>query len=428
MYVHPANIYVPLPGKKWFITNPVAKTADILGDDVVKFLKKSVTPKDTQELAARGYLTETPVALSDVYKNVVPAGSPGMIIAVGLTYACNFQCVYCFQRAAPQSHPQKTLTADKVSLLSQAVTMLKKRLLVVSPSDVNWEITGGEPLLPGNRSVLESLLGITGKNKLLITTNGYYLSEFVDILSMYPVKVKITLDGTPPVHDSRKKTVDGQGTYSNIVKGIQNARDAGIKVAIKVNVDPGNVENLCSLVDLFQSYGWTKDDNIILGLARVRKNVLYPSGWTQAEYVEYMCAYLERHNLQEYFGIRFSGHHYFDDIVLGKKPETDIYRCRADRMFFFSPDGLIYPCIRMDNYVTGTFYPQVSFNDAQINQLRARSIKTLSKCLKCRYALLCGGGCPAESMNQHGTIDYPVCIDYPRILKAYIPYLLKKDI
>lgn len=423
--MHPANICVPITETEWFITNPVYKTADIVGSDIISALSRApVTPDESmvEHLSKQGYITEEHLSLPEVYKNLPPEKDSELSFAIALTYNCNLDCVYCFQKIDSAT---STLTTEKIEKLSEAINSLKRKFLVFSPSHITWELTGGEPLLPGNRGILEQLFDIIGSNRVLITTNGTHISDFVDVLSSRHTMLKVTLDGTPSVHDTRRKTSSGKGTYHDIVEGVKKAREAGIPVTIKVNIDSSNSGNLHQLVDRLKSYGWLEDEGVVLGLAQVKATPEYLSVLTDAEYVEYMCAYLEAHNLQPYFEVTFSGCDYFEDIILGKNPKTSIYRCKTDRIFFFSPDGLIYPCIRMSQYPVGRYFPELFLDDAQITPLKSRTIKVILKCLQCKYALLCRGGCPADSLELYGSLFNPLCIDYPRILKAYIPYLLR---
>ncbi len=431
MYAHPANIYVPVRREEWFITNPVHKTADMIPSDVGSYLSGEGAQRPDEEmlevLHSRGYTTETSVSLPDIYNTMPPEPTSFVGFSIAVTYDCNLQCPYCIQRSGTSMHLKDTatLTPRKVELLSDAIDILKKKYLILSSPDAINEFTGGEPLLPANRSLVESLLNILKNESIVITTNGTHVSDFVEVLAPYRVKLKITVDGTPSVHNERRKTSSNKGTYHQIIDGIQKARDAGIPTIVKANIDPSNINNLCRLIDKFRSYGWTEDTGITLGFSRVRATPHYPSVYTEAEYVERICSYLEKHNLQEYFEISFTGSKYFNNIISGEEPKTSMHRCRNDRTFFFSPDGLIYPCILMTSYPVGTFFPQFSLDEPQLNMLTSRTIRTLPQCMKCPYALLCGGGCPAESMNMYGSIFHPLCTDYPRILEVYIPYLLR---
>ena len=160
MYEHPANIYVPFK-KEWFITNPVHRTADILDTSTVQYLKEGITPPDESMMAHllnQGYLTEKHVSLPELYSTVPPENESEISFIVGLTYACNLQCVYCFQRPDLTTRNHAALTAEKIEALSRAVAALKRRFLVLSPDHLTWDLTGGEPLLPGNRQIVEHIL------------------------------------------------------------------------------------------------------------------------------------------------------------------------------------------------------------------------------------------------------------------------------
>jgi uncharacterized protein len=432
MHAHPANIYVPLgeSDEEWFITNPVHKVTDILPGEVVDYLLtgKSPSPPEStlEELFQSGYVTEEPLSLPDVYKGLPHEASSHISVSIAVTYTCNLQCAYCFQRHGSTMNTGAVFDTDKVVLLSQAVEALKRKYLIFSPDHIHWELTGGEPLLLSNCSVVEQLLDLTGgKTKISITTNGTNIPEFVEVLSSRNVELRVTLDGIQSVHDRRRKKLSGHGTYSSIVKGIERAREAGIPVTVKVNVDRENVDELDQLSDQLSSLGWNEDRGVTLGLARVRATPTYIHAWTEAEFVEHMCPYLENHNLQNHFEVLFPGSRYFTDIIKGREPKVKMRRCRIDRTFFFSPDGMIFPCILLGTYPVGTFFPSFSLDQNKVAVMERRTITEMSKCLQCTYALICGGGCPADSIKHYNSISHCVCTDYPRILKTYIPYLLR---
>ncbi len=431
MYAHPANICVPLGKNEWFITNPVYKTADILEPEIIQYInqKSSVKPDEDilEVLYNHGYMTEEPVSLPEIYRNMPSDAGSSIVFSIIVTYNCNLQCVYCYQRACENLREKKDiLDTEKTTFLLDAIDRLKQRFLIFSPSQATFEITGGEPLLPSNSSVLEQLLHGLGNRALVsVTSNGYYLSEFVDLLSEYPITLKVTMDGVPAVHDQRKKTLANTGTYHRIVEGISKAREAGIPVVVKVNVDERNYDNLPSLADLFQTYGWVEDEGVTFGLAKMWTTSLYPVEWTFANYVENMCSYLEKYDLQDVFAFNPLGDHYFEEIISGKEPKTGTYNCRMDRRFSLRPDGSIFCCNRISQNPTGTFYPRFTIDEERMKVLQSRHIKNMPKCMQCKFALICRGGCPAESMERYQSLFHPMCMDYPRILKSYIPYLLR---
>ncbi|MBU7001966.1 MAG: radical SAM protein [Theionarchaea archaeon] len=426
MYAHPANIYVKITDKEWFITNPVHQTGDIVDASTRKYLTRPTEkpPGDSilDFLCARGYLVESPLSLPKVYRALPTEKASTLSVSIGCTSLCNLQCTYCFQKSQDK---KSILNTEKVDKLIQCLERIKHEFLVFSPSQINWELTGGEPLLPSNHHIIQKLLDYIGpETPVSITTNGTHVSDFVPLLSSYRVLLRVTLDGTPSIHNARRNTPSGEGTYSQIVEGINEARKAGMYVFVKTNVDPRNAEVLRHLADMFDQYGWTEDEGVTVGLARVRPTPTYSTTWTATEFVEHLCPMLERHNLLSYFDVFFPGSEYFDDILSGKTPEISRYRCRLDRNFFFSPDGLIYPCIRMNSYPIGRFFPEYSANENQLGILKSRTVLNIPSCMECEYALICRGGCPAESLER-GSLFNGICEDYPRILSTYIPYRLR---
>lgn len=120
-----------------------------------------------------------------------------------------------------------------------------------------FRITGGEPLVRKNIVKLISLIAsLSGVNDLSMTTNGILLEEFAQPLKDAGLnRVNISLD---TVNGLKFSEITRGGDLNNVLRGIQAAKDAGLK-PVKINCvvfkssaeeDAQNVKKFCSINDL----------------------------------------------------------------------------------------------------------------------------------------------------------------------------------
>ena len=118
---------------------------------------------------------------------------------------------------------------------------------------------GGEPLLPQNRCLLEHIIKQAPEKCYDIITNGYYLDQYVDLLSQIDVSyVMVTLDGGRSIHDKKRVLANGGPTFDTILNNIQTCLQNRIAIRIRMNIDGDTIsesERLRNeLLQKFQDY------------------------------------------------------------------------------------------------------------------------------------------------------------------------------
>lgn len=96
-----------------------------------------------------------------------------------LTYACNFACPYCYE-SGNKENTTKVMTREMVDTV---FAMYNNKI-------DNIALYGGEPLLLQNKEIIEYIISKAPNAKYSITTNGYNIIEFIDILMRRKVKEK----------------------------------------------------------------------------------------------------------------------------------------------------------------------------------------------------------------------------------------------
>lgn len=143
-------------------------------------------------------------------------------LTIAPTMACNFRCIYCFEKG----HYGNSLMDGETQIA--LMNFIKSHLDGVKNINVTW--FGGEPLL--GMSVIESLseqiIALCEEKELQyqagIITNGYLLTpENAEKLKKYNVRyAQVTVDGPKEIHNERRPTVNGQGTYDVIMNNLKS--------------------------------------------------------------------------------------------------------------------------------------------------------------------------------------------------------------
>ncbi len=143
---------------------------------------------------------------------------------------CNFRCPYCMPRERFHEHYAFLKTAERLSFEE----IIRLTRLFVPLGVRKLRITGGEPLLRVNLpDLIADLNGIPGVEDIAMTTNGVLLAKHAYELKAAGLeRVTVSLDSLD--QDTFAKMNGGFGRVSEVLDGIEHARDAGLG-PIKIN-------------------------------------------------------------------------------------------------------------------------------------------------------------------------------------------------
>ena len=177
-----------------------------------------------------------------------------------ITDRCNLKCKHCYvggERFAdlPFESVKKVVTEFE--------EMQGLRLL----------ITGGEPLLYERFSELNAILPEFEFRKVLFT-NGMLLTRNV-LRELHVQEIQVSIDGLEQAHDALR----GNGTFSQAMKAIGEARMEGFQVSIATMIHTGNLNDFEAMNELFHTMGikdWTVDVPCEAGSLRNYPELLPP--------------------------------------------------------------------------------------------------------------------------------------------------------
>ncbi|WP_461864193.1 radical SAM protein [Thermococcus sp.] len=346
-----------------------------------------------------------------------------------VTYTCNLNCSYCYQRGLKR---EKELTKEQVDKIFETILKFDNGEVDNRKSKIrNIQLYGGEPLQKRLHEVIERILeiGSSHKYKFIIMTNAIDLGYYVPLLKSYQDSIALiqtTIDGPKEIHDSYRY----KGAFEKTISNIEKVIEAGFRVDLRTNVSRENVKYLEELARFYIEKGWTNKENVRFYLAPVRDK-FGPCYFNPDLSFNEILNLFRSELITKVFRI-FNGLFvkFYEGVWI-----PQFYHCPAHyRQIFYDPYGDLYTCmsaLRIKELSIGRYYPKLELNK-NFQLYRKRYIFNIKSCRNCKFALLCGGGCSYNAFLKTGNLINPDCysmeilkekffklFDYPEFLEYY---------
>ena len=179
-----------------------------------------------------------------------PFARPITYLRLSVTDRCDFRCVYCMSENMEFLPKKELLSLEELDRLCISFIKMGVKKL---------RVTGGEPLV--RRDIMRFFEAMSrhltsgALDELTLTTNGSQLSRFAHDLYRFGVRrVNVSLDTLDPDKFAR---VTRWGRLPQVLKGIQAAKDAGLRVKINAVALKGfNEDELASITK------WCADEDL----------------------------------------------------------------------------------------------------------------------------------------------------------------------
>ncbi|MBI5845077.1 MAG: 12,18-didecarboxysiroheme deacetylase [Deltaproteobacteria bacterium] len=162
------------------------------------------------------------------------------VVVWNMSRRCNLKCVHCYAHATAQAGPEELTTAEGKALIDDLAAYGSPVML----------FSGGEPVM---REDLVELADHAVKRgmRAVISTNGTLIDKakakaLKDVGLSY---VGVSLDGMREVHDRFRGV---KGAFDEALTGIDNCREAGIKVGLRFTVNKRNASEVPAVFDLLE--------------------------------------------------------------------------------------------------------------------------------------------------------------------------------
>ena len=413
-----------------------------------------------QSLIDRGYITQKTEEqertfvqkMADVYHRQHKLLSSFTFL---VTYNCNFRCPYCYEGGVSDSGRQwsgAVFTKEMVDNAYKAIEQIQpdeKRRVQPVPGEGGGLGPGralGEPLLAENKEIVSYIVSEGRKQKFefAAVTNGYDLDHYLDLLGDDGINwLQITIDGMKEWHDSRRIHYRTTASFDRIVRNIGLALDKGVTIVVRMNTDARNFADAEKLDQLFRELGYYKDKKLSISSA------LLVGGYDQksdkgnnedSRKIDYLTRpAFNRLHKQSSENIICQDSGIMNNIyrAIRKRQTLPVHAvfCQSQTgSYILDPFGDMYACwdvVGKPEHVIGHFAPEVTWSD-EMKNWQERNIGNTEKCSRCKYALLCGGGCLGKALGQKGSFTASYCDAYPDTFhmmanKAYSKYLRKQN-
>lgn len=411
------NIVSKITGTNgYFIVNPLSGNADVLSKKEFEDYHHNRL-LNNPEWIAKGYIVE-PENEQKLYRQkyldfIDSRDNDEVQIFYVPNYSCNFNCFYCYQNEY----------LNETTVFSKEVIDAFIKYVSSNFMGRNKYITlfGGEPLLLSKQQQ-ESISYVVDKCsgqslELAIVTNGYYLADYVPVLSKAKIReVQVTLDGTAYMHDKRRPLKNGDETFDKIVEGIDTALAAGMAINLRMVIDRENIHELPKIAQFAKAKRWTTNSlfktqlgrNYELHFCQTAASKLY----SRIEMYQDIYHQIQQHpEILEFHQPAFSISKFLFDN--GELPDPLFDACPGCKTeWAFDYTGSIYSCtatVGKPDEKLGSFYPEVNLNQTLVEEWEERDVLSIEKCKNCEVQLICGGGCASIAKNQSGTLHSPDC-------------------
>ena len=195
------------------------------------------------------------------------------------------------------------------------------------------------------------------------------------------------------------------------------ALEKDISIALRINVDKGNIEDLPRLADFIVEKGWADTKKITPYIAPVEdfSCINYEDCLPHNVLIKRVFELMDTHeNMKK---IYMFGWHGIDTltsfVVKGKLLPPQFKNCEAETNgFYFDLYGDIYVCgesVGKKEFSIGKFIPELKFDEDKLHKWRNRSILSIPECVDCDVSILCGGGCGIGALQEKGILNSPQC-------------------
>ncbi|MBI9008459.1 MAG: radical SAM protein [Tenericutes bacterium] len=343
-------------------------------------------------------------------------------ITINYSYACNFQCAYCYQKR--YSDTKGVMSIHKIDQIYEFLRIYFENC----NSEFRLEniiISGGEPLLEAQIETINYTIQ-KFKNKvknIILFTNGVNIYKFRNRINFNAFsEVQISLDGDNNVIkeiNNSKVQID----ITEILNGIKYLAKKDIKIrVVTMMVDAHSPDNLSKLITILDSFELFNFKNISFRSTYIINHK--SDSLTDKDY----------YNLEDYINLRkatkaiVKGTKYTVDsfyslsnlasVILRKNGQIphQISKCGVpDHVSLnFGPSGKTYYCMCVDPSlgIIGEFYPKIRIYEKKLLEFQNRNIFNIYDCKKCEFRHVCLSGCPLELIGSNIPINSPNCGAY----------------
>lgn len=350
-----------------------------------------------------------------------------------LSYKCNLSCSYCYQKSLDSKSRTAVMSGEFVD---NFFSNYFQQLFPDIPEKFSITLFGGEPLLPANREAISRILAFTKEHscRVLVATNATTLSSMTDLFGPEKGKIQsaqVTLDGDRFMHDKNRIPVSGQPTFDGTIAAIRQLIQLKAGISIRVHIHRDNLESARKLVKYLEGEKILGHPQVGLYFSPINT---FTSEQNTAEDLNIFCQTF--HKVAAKSNLPPSSLWYLNSF-LEMQTEKILPKVRhcgvgSGKFYVVDPFGDLYHC-----------YEEAGHKDRRIGSFSRGKLKffglretyanrhllNLPECIRCSFALFCGGGCPSEARRQNGSIFTSYCHQNKEFIAQTLKaFLVRKEV
>lgn len=433
------------------ITNMVGEYLLLSNDDFNKFVSYRLKPSELfLRLKAKHFIVETlPDPAIDLLATKYRTKKSFLYDFTSLhmfivTLRCNQKCVYCHASSVNKTESNK-YDMD-IETARKAVD-----ICLMSPSkSIKIEFQGGEPLL--NFKIVKFIIEYAKEHELaknkkiefVVCSNLTVMTEdMLKYLADNNIFISTSLDGSKNVHDFNRVYREGKGTYEDVIKSLDRARQhiSPSRISALMTTSKYSLEYPEEIVNEYISQGFNAIFIRALnpfGYARLSFNQI---GYDVSEFINFykkLLDYIIKVNLTGTFieeaftsllltriltpfptgfvDLQFPAGTGISGVVYGH--DGNVYLSDESRMLARMDDNSF--C--MGNIHKNT-YKELFYNDVIKNVVMDSCVESLPGCSDCAFQVYCGIDPIRNYATQGDIVGHRPTNDYCMINKGVIKHL-----
>ncbi len=328
---------------------------------------------------------------------------------------CNFACDYCFYLGKAELYTGTRSMNDEV-----LESMIRSYFATEQPVyGFCWQ--GGEPALMG-RGFFERVTTLQEKFappgsvvSNSIQTNGSLITpELARHLKKYRFLAGVSVDGSEEFHDRYRKTRGGQGTYKQVIRGLENLLSAGVETNALVLVSSANAGNPGEVFRHLVSDLAFRYLQFIPCVETDGAGAPLPWSISGESWGAFLCALFDE--WQSKWTRKVSIRNF--DALLHLLVGGHVVSCNHGRecggYFVVEHNGDVYPCdffvdpeLKLGNCTRDSWSSMSS--SARYKEFQRRKNPVGGECARCAYLRFCRGDCVKFRRPENGYRTSTLC-------------------
>ena len=327
---------------------------------------------------------------------------------------CNLNCSYCYYLSKKDLYDGNDYRMNLATLEN----FTRQYIMSQNMPEITFSWQGGEPTLMGldffhEAIVLQNKYAKPGiKIQNTIQTNATLLDDdWCKFFQENGFLIGISLDGPKPYHNAYRHDYAGNGTFEDVMAGIELCKKYAVDFNILTCVHSANSEHPKKVYKFLRDEVSAKYIQFIPVVER-KNNTGYQEGYRVSkrsvkgeQYGRFMNAVFDEwaaHDVGQVFVQIF-------DVNLGAwlgyTPNLCIFSPTCGNALVIEHDGGIFSC---DHYVEPNYYlgnleeglSEIVSSQQQTQFGLAKYDSLPSYCRKCKVRFICNGGCPKNRIRR----------------------------